>query len=418
MSKLPSLVQLRPLSKKEIILMYGTQGLPMGFQTEIVPFMLKKWGFSNKALGFAHLMHLPWVLKPLLAPLVENSKPAHLIIALQVLTLMNLATGFAVFTRNIELLSGCLFLSNICVAAYDIIVDKQAVMCRNLESKNEVDVMSSFQVIGYRFGSFFAGSFMMFLASEFTEGSNFGFSLSPLSSALITFGLFAWLQTTTSSTTTDPLLNNNKTRFLDINEFSRVCRLIFSHFKDNIFLYLLLFLYKAGETIGDKLLKLFLLDRGMNLSSIAGLSFWCDIVAMTGSCTTMALPRGLGEKKTLQWALIANVLPQLLRALIVFDSRFQTKVPLFTITAIEHFIGGALTVSLFNYMFANVLQSIEGSHYAVFSSIEVLGKILAGSSALMSLTHFGFENLFLCAIFLSLVPIGLLFLSKESVKID
>lgn len=118
------------------------------------------------------------------------------------------------------------------------------------------------------------------------------------------------------------------------------------------------------------------------------------------------------DTKQLQLFLALNIIPQCLRALVVCFPQFQHFVPVAIITLIEHFIGGAVTVACFNFMFSNVLPTIEGTHYAVFSSIEVLGKICASFVANYVVESVGFRGTFVSAIALSVVPVVLCSMSR------
>ena len=54
-------------------LLYFAEGLPFGFQSIALPVYLRESGSSLVAIGFLSTLSLPWMLKPLWAPLVEGS---------------------------------------------------------------------------------------------------------------------------------------------------------------------------------------------------------------------------------------------------------------------------------------------------------------------------------------------------------
>ena len=64
-----SLIRLRSLSKHSTL-----QGAPYGFQTGCLPLILRQSGLSFSSLGAMKLLFLPWVLKPLYATVIENTK--------------------------------------------------------------------------------------------------------------------------------------------------------------------------------------------------------------------------------------------------------------------------------------------------------------------------------------------------------
>jgi PAT family beta-lactamase induction signal transducer AmpG len=55
-----------------VALLYVAEGLPYGVVNELVPVWLKVRGLSLQDLGLLNLVGLPWVLKPLWAPLVDR----------------------------------------------------------------------------------------------------------------------------------------------------------------------------------------------------------------------------------------------------------------------------------------------------------------------------------------------------------
>ncbi|WP_372069656.1 MFS transporter (plasmid) [Tistrella mobilis] len=59
--------------------LYLAQGLPIGFAFEALPVLLRRAGVPLEVIAWVSLAGLPWVLKPLWAPLVDNlGRGAHL----------------------------------------------------------------------------------------------------------------------------------------------------------------------------------------------------------------------------------------------------------------------------------------------------------------------------------------------------
>lgn len=52
--------------------LYLCQGLPYGFFTQALPVVMRKEGISLQLFGLTSLLALPWTLKFLWAPLVDN----------------------------------------------------------------------------------------------------------------------------------------------------------------------------------------------------------------------------------------------------------------------------------------------------------------------------------------------------------
>jgi hypothetical protein len=402
------------LSNAHIFIMYVVQGLPFGMQTDISPFLLKRWGYSYKSMGFVNLTFWPWVLKPLLAPYMEHAEMPALRLSLWALAALHCGVCAAAYCRSAPLLALALLLTNACAALYDILVDKQAIRIRSSEANSGgLDLTNSLQVVGYKLGGLMSGSLVMSAAalsspSPSDPAAGLLLLLSPALSALCTAGLAVALSTGRFDESVSKNIESREGLSTAAAVPTDTFSLLANHLKANASLYALVLTYKLGETIGDKLLKLFLQDRGMDLSGLAALNSWTDVVGILGSCATSLLPRQRTDLNKLLFVLVLNIIPQMLRYLIVTNEQFQSMSALVVISSIEYFIGGAVTVSLFNVMFSSVLPGREGAHYSLLAALEVGGKLAAGSLAIFLVADLGFENLFLIAALSSVVPVVVL----------
>ena len=314
--------------------------------------------------------------------------------------------------KDSERLVYLLLAANVTTALYDIFVDKLAIKQRE---SSELDFANVFQVVGYKLGLMLTGGFVLFLTSHHYVPHIEAFALSPLVSATVLLSMSMWtyftaISATNTSTTTMNTASTDSTINTHHKPFTKVYLLIYSHFKSHILLYAMLFTYKAGESTGDSLFKPFLRDSGFDLKTLSKMGLINEVVSILGSLTMVKnnkSTRKSADMKQLKLFLVMNIIPQCLRALVVCNSQFQHFAPVAAITMIEHFIGGAVTVACFNFMFSNVIHSIEGTHYAVYSSIEVLGKICASFVANFVVESVGFKGTFASAVALSVVPVVL-----------
>ena len=53
-------------------LLYFLQGIPYGFQTKFLPIFLRSYSLSLTLISVTRVLSLPWLLKPLWAPLVDK----------------------------------------------------------------------------------------------------------------------------------------------------------------------------------------------------------------------------------------------------------------------------------------------------------------------------------------------------------
>ena len=61
------------LKLSTLSILYFVQGAPYGFQSACLPIILRSQGSSYTTLGVLKLLFLPWVCKPLYAPLVDRT---------------------------------------------------------------------------------------------------------------------------------------------------------------------------------------------------------------------------------------------------------------------------------------------------------------------------------------------------------
>lgn len=403
------------LTQAQLLGLYVSQGAPAGFHTTIVPLLFRQWGKSYRVNAMAQLSYLPWVLKPLIAPYFESASLSVVSSTLMVSGLIQILIGIAVLRQASNEIMALLLAGNLCTALYDIFVDKLAIKQRE---QSKFDFANVFQVVGYKMGFLATGGLMLWLVSHFSrDGSKLsGFALSPIFAAGILLSMALWTSLAVPKVAAVEGMRASAVKLKAAHR--KAYSAIWKHFTQHSALYVLLFMYKAGETIGDSLFKPFLRDQGFDLKSLASMNLLNEFVSIAGSLTMIGRAKsdrkGSNDSKQLRMFLMLNIIPQCLRAVIVCYTGAQQFLPVAGITLIENFIGGAVTVACFNFMFSNVLPGIEGTHYAVFSSVEVLGKILTGFLANLVVETIGFRHTFVSAIVLSLVP--LLLLQLKSVR--
>ena len=149
-------------------LLYFVQGAPYGFQTSCLPIILRQKGLSFTQLGVMKLLFLPWICKPLYAPLIDGTRTKQFWLTFSMLALgiTCVVTGVCCTIENLLNLSVVLFLLNLFSAAQDIAVDSLAV--RILVSDEEIGIGNTIQVVAYKAGSIFAGGILLYL--EYISG--------------------------------------------------------------------------------------------------------------------------------------------------------------------------------------------------------------------------------------------------------
>ncbi|XP_071491127.1 major facilitator superfamily domain-containing protein 3-like [Diadema antillarum] len=146
-----------------LMLLYGIQGVPYGFQVAFLPILLHAGGTSLTEVSLLRFLNLPWMLKLLWVPLVTSSGSVQRPLTY---TLGGLALVFALTSvisiQSIGLLSVAMLTVNILVSLQDISVDTFAI--RSL-SPGQLAAGNAIQVVGYKLGAMLGGGALT-LASE------------------------------------------------------------------------------------------------------------------------------------------------------------------------------------------------------------------------------------------------------------
>jgi len=385
-------------SKLKLFSLYATQGIPYGFQN-LISVIVRTWGSTYDKNAFIQLTYLPWVIRPLIAPHIENAGQSLLIKSLFSLGIIQFLTGIAVLNKSVNGLIILLLLSNCLASFYDIVVDKMAIAQRK---DDVIDSSNAIQVIGYRCGALLSGGSLIYLGTKFFSNTLLESSLSPFIGSILIFSMafFLWYE----DKSTNEIIKTQENKYQNLrNAYDAILK----HFKRNPTLYMLIFTYKAGESIGDNLFKHFIRDNGSSMLDITLLKIISESISILGSLIMVKTTKQSAsvDKKRLSYWLVINIIPQLLRGIVVCNSSLHKFPILVVVSLIEHFIGGALTVACFNFMFSHVLENIEGTHYSVYAATEVLGKTLFGYLAFTLVDILGHPKTFIIAIVLSIVPL-------------
>lgn len=171
--------------------------------------------------------------------------------------------------------------------------------------------------------------------------------------------------------------------------------------------------YKSGEVMADTMFKPFLVDRGFALLDI---SRWSGVYGMLSSIAGSLLGGLLTQGSGRTWlflAAAANVLPQLLRALLVLDPQPQPWAVI-AVICLEAFSGGALTTRVFTWMMLQSQTEFSASHFTFFATVEMTGKFVAQVLSGFVANYFGYAAMFLLGAAMTLGSVVVLLRSPIS----
>ena len=111
-----------------LFLLYFLQGLPYGFQVNLLPLLLRQNQFSLTRIGFTRMLSLPWILKFTVAPFVDKSAFLHRWIGASLAGMSALYLFSAVAgSSDVLTLLCCVFGLNVLSATQDVAVDALAI---------------------------------------------------------------------------------------------------------------------------------------------------------------------------------------------------------------------------------------------------------------------------------------------------
>jgi predicted MFS family arabinose efflux permease len=161
--------------------------------------------------------------------------------------------------------------------------------------------------------------------------------------------------------------------------------------------------YKAGEIIGDKMFKFFLLEHKLlRIEQISRICSWTGIsFSILGSWFGGYMCRDKLPHLALPKAALLSALAQILRFIVVQHAYFQNLPCICCVIAFESFSGGALSAVIFSLMMEDAKDDIGTTYYSILSTFEILGKSIPSVISGYLTDLFGFNYVFACIIAMS-----------------
>ena len=342
--------------------LYFAQGLPFGFQSKTLQYVLTENGVSLTAITLAGGLSLPWALKPLWAPFIDRyGARRQWILPLQAALAATLVLAGNVADGNLTTLLALVLLMNVLTATQDIALDGLAV---DLLEGRELGTGNAMQVGGYKLGMLMAGSVLVFVCP---------------SQAAVFYVMAAMVAAAALS-------------LVGLEEPGRVARagalsvggivrtlLASVAVPGGVVLVGWVLTYKLGESVSDAIWKPFL-QRGLGFGKDT-LAAWDGAVGMpcsiVGSLLGGLVATRIGPLRAVSWLAIGRLVPACLE-LGVAVIRPSSMAPIIGVTCAEELTGGALTTAMFAFMMSRVDHRIGATHFTALAAIEVVGKTPGG----------------------------------------
>jgi MFS transporter, PAT family, beta-lactamase induction signal transducer AmpG len=383
--------------------LYIAQGLPYGFFTQALPSLLREQGISLQTIGLGALLTLPWALKWLVAPVVDQQQNHRN----WIITTNLLSVGICLFLSTFSLaelvkerlwlLYAGFFMLNLTAAMQDIATDALAVL--QLE-ESERGIGNGVQVAGYRVGMIISGGAL--LAWFSVLGWNKALMILAALLFLATLPIL-WFK---PAMPLKPAVAGE--RFGGKSAFWLLLH------KESWIWLAALCLYKFGENLAIPMLRPMLVDQGRSLSEMAYLLGTIGFGAgLLGAMLGAVLISRFGHRLTLRAFLLFNATALLAYAYIAATT--SSTLVLQIACGIEHLSGGMATVALFTEMMYHCRPQHEATDYTLQSCLTILVNITAGALSGFIAQQIGYTALFiLCAcITFAMLPLVMAYQGKR-----
>jgi MFS transporter, PAT family, beta-lactamase induction signal transducer AmpG len=383
--------------------LYFVQGMPFGFVTGALSLYLLDRGVEAKMLGFLGVLFLPYWLKALWAPLVDRfGRRRSWILPLQLLLAASawgasFAVGDGREGASLWVVLGLVLVMNLFAAAQDVAVDGLAV---DLLGQRELGMGNAAQVCGYKLGGWTTGGLLVWQL-EAVGGWPGLFRVMALA-ALAGFALALAFREPSSPEVRAAAAGRWRMRevLVELGRALAVPRTA----------WLLLFIgsYKLGESMLDVYFRPFLKESGLRTQDIG---LWVgtlgNAVSVLGSLAGGALASLTSPLRAVAWTSALRVLP--LAGEWGLAVAGPTAGAVVAVTCAENLFGGALTTAMFAFMMSRVDRKVGASHFTLFATVELLGKMPGGPLAgLLRGAGWSYADIFATGTVLSLLFLGLL----------
>ena len=345
--------------------LYLAQGLPYGFFTQALPVLLREAGLSLKMISATSLLFLPWALKFLWAPYVDQVGTRRQWLLL--LQCAGVAGALALASLRLDgasliALFIAAFLFNLVAATQDIATDGLAV---RILSVRERGLANGIQVGAYRVGMILGGGLLLWIYAK-TGWSVMFLCMAAL--LALTILPVLWLR--------EP--RRPRAERISFGALAAVwaARLRVPGFL--AFVTLICF-YKFGDSMVAALIGPFMKDAGLATETIALMKGTVGSVAsLAGAAAGGWFAYAVGRRGAL---LVAGLLQTASLGFYVAAAAGTAVVPMLWAGSVaEHLLGGMASVALFTVMMDASDPEHAGTDYTLLACAIVIAMGLANFS--------------------------------------
>lgn len=376
---------------------------------------LKQAGLTLAIIGTFSLVKIPYSVKWLWSPLIDNIKLPYLhkfgrrrswAIVIQILLLTAIFAMSCINpAQNSGLMAVLACITAFLSASQDIVLDAYRVECFEKNPDEQANGVAIF-VLGYRLGLIYSGAGALYFAALYDWNVAYKFMAI---GALV--GLVAMIYANEAVTYQ---YKKHKQRMKDFLNTSVV-----APFKDFIkkqhwgWIVVLIFTYHLSNAYVNPLLNPFYDDMGFSKIEIANvMKLYGMIAAIMGGIVSGLIITKIGLKKGLLYAGILQCLSTMLFSL---QAIYGHNMPLFiVVVTVENFISGMATTALVGYISSLCNKAYTATQYALLSSVMGASRDIFSSTSGVVAQFLGWKIFFIVSALMSLPSLLIIyFLIKD-----
>lgn len=386
--------------------LYIAQSIPMSFFSTVVPIIMRQENFSLSSIGMLQLVKLPWILKFLWAPVVDNKARSTkdlkrwIFISELFYALIIFAVAFLSLETDFKLIVFLVVIAFLASGTQDIAVDIYAILSLK---KSERSIGNSMQSGGSFVGSFF-GTGVLLVAYHYWGWTNVLFLLA----AFVVVAII-------------PLfLYKRELPAQNITKENVTLRDILSFFgqKGKIRHIVLLLFYYSGIIGILTMLKPYLVDLGYDVKQIAFMSgIFGTLTAAVSTLVGGFVMRFIGRRTSLFLFLTISVIAA--SYFLYLSGITPTITQLYIVIGMVWCAYGFSTVGIYTISMDAVRPGREGTDFTIQIVITHLGSLLMATASGKVAHELDYKGLFAGEIAMSLLVYLILifvFTHKKSVN--
>lgn len=395
-----------------LVLLYISQGLPLGIAMDALPSILKNQGASLESLIFLPLVGLPWILKFLWASFVDNhfntrfGRRRSWLLPMQSLIFLSLVLlcWLGIDQEHTLLIIILMLIASLASATQDIATDGLAA---ELFSGTDLVRANIIQVGGTMVGFFLGGAGVMILVGQF--GIQVGILL-PMTIVLCSLALLLTWKEPAAKTVNHQVLSNAT----KISQSTASLK----HFMQrtgSIRLLAMAFLSSLAMVSGFGLGKLLLIDQAWSLQHVGQLGMYGGVVTIVLGCGGGGwLIQYFGTRNVFILGLVLTICSASLWIMLSISGEIAFSSALLA-TVFGCFGSGAASVALMTQAMRFAQQGTQaGTDMTAVQSSRDLGEMTMSSSLIAIAAVLGYSLSFALGIVAALLVIVLLLLAKHT----